>query len=175
MERIQLQEQPEAIALEVVEKGRAGRKRKLTPALFEKIMCSIQVGDRVKPACFRYGIATSTLFAQINRYPELAQRFAEAKAMRLQHWHDEWLGEMCEHSKRSPWATGFLLERNFPHLYALRTVNRDNSSAEQLVGNEISAERLAAYGRLMLEMAEENKAREAAKGVELPVNGQAES
>jgi hypothetical protein len=52
--------------------------------------------------------------------PEEAKRFAEAKQIRLQKWHEEWLGKMHEHAKRSPWATAWLLERNFPELYALR-------------------------------------------------------
>ena len=30
---------------------KAGRKRKLTPAIFEKIMAVIEVGGRVTPAC----------------------------------------------------------------------------------------------------------------------------
>jgi hypothetical protein len=32
----------------------------------------------------------------------------------------KWLGEMHEHTKRSLWATVWLLERNFPEKYALR-------------------------------------------------------
>ena len=52
-------------------------------------------------------------------------------------------------------------ERVYPNEFALRTVNREHASAEQPIGNEIPAERLAEYGRLMLEMAEENKAKQA--------------
>jgi len=44
-----------------------------------------------------------------------------------------------EKAKRSPWATAWLLEQNFPKLYALRE-----------------------YGRLMLEFAQQNEAKTAA-------------
>ena len=68
------------------------------------------------------------------------------------------------------------LSAEFPHLFALHYANRpENTGNSQPIGNEIPAERLAHYGKLMLEMAEEERAREAAKAVEIPVNGQAES
>jgi hypothetical protein len=47
---------------------------------------------------------------------EAARRFAEGKHLRLQKRHEEWLAEMHEHAKRSPYATAWLLERNFPEL-----------------------------------------------------------
>jgi hypothetical protein len=164
MEQIKMQEQPKAILLEVVQKGRPGRKRKLTPALFEKIMCSVQSGDRINASCVRYGISDSTLFAQIARDPDCAKRFAKAKAIRLQHWHEEWIGEMCDHSKHSPWATGFLLERNFPQLYALRSVNRDNPE-DKPAEIDTPAEVLARHRALMLELAREDEKKQAQKAL----------
>ena len=50
-----------------------------------------------------------------------------------------------------------------PERFALRNVNRAEFSAEQPIGNEIPAERLAEYGRLMLEMAKENEAKQLAQ------------
>lgn len=108
--------EPPVLELAVVSR-RPGRKRKLTPAVFEKIMGRIEDGDRLQDACSPFGISQKTLLALTNGDPQAAKRYASAKAMRLQHWHEQWLGEMCDHSKRSPWATGFLLARNFPHLY----------------------------------------------------------
>lgn len=56
------------------------------------------------------------------------------------------------------------LERKYPNEFSLRNVSRtDDTGGSQPIGNEIPAERLAEYGRLMLEMAEEDKAKELAK------------
>ena len=98
----------QAVPLEVVRDDetsteiKAGRKRKLTPAIFEKIMAVIESGGRVTPACRQHGISPVTLFMRVGRNPEEAKRFAEAKQIRLQKWHEEWLREMHEHAKRSP-------------------------------------------------------------------------
>lgn len=167
MHEIKIRDEPEVLELAVVR--RPGRKRKLTDAIFEKIMHSIEEGDRVNIACRGHGISERTLYVMISRHPEPAKRFAEAKQIRLQKWHEEWLGEMIEHSKRSPWATGFLLERNFPKLYALRTVVRDDGDPDnRLIGTAISEQQLIAYGRLMREFDQENEARRLAELPQLP-------
>jgi transposase-like protein len=120
----------QAVPLEVVRDDdsplevKVGRKRKLTPAVFERIMAAIEEGSRVTPACREHGISPKTLFMRVARNQEESKRFAEAKRLRLQKWHEEWLGEMHEHAKRSPWATAWLLERNFPEFYALREFSR---------------------------------------------------
>src|SRR5260370_42714706 len=88
---------------------RAGRKRKLTAAVFEKIVNCIEDGERINAACRRYGLSDKTLFVYVWNNPEAAKRFERAKQVRLQRWHQEWLSEMCEHAKRSPWATAWLL------------------------------------------------------------------
>ena len=155
----------QAVPLEVVRDDetsteiKAGRKRKLTPAIFEKIMAVIESGGRVTPACRQHGISPVTLFMRVGRNPEEAKRFAEAKQIRLQKWHEEWLGEMHEHAKRSPWATAWLLERNFPELYALREFTRPVTNGSQPIGDQVSVERLREYSRLMLEFAQQNEAR----------------
>src|ERR1700730_6929680 len=100
----------QAVPLEVVRDDetsteiKAGRKRKLTPAIFEKIMAVIESGGRVTPACLQHGISPVTLFMRVGRNPEEAKRFAEAKQIRLQKWHEEWLGEMHEHATSSQMA-----------------------------------------------------------------------
>jgi hypothetical protein len=147
---------------------KAGRKRKLTPAIFEKIMAVIEAGGRVTPACRQHGISPVTLFMRVGRNPEEAKRFAEAKQIRLQKWHEEWLGEMHEHAKRSPWATAWLLERNFPELYALREFTRPVTNGGQPIGDRVSEERLREYGRLMLEFVQQNQAKAVTQSVALP-------
>ena len=74
----------------------------------------------------------------VGRNPAEAKRFAEAKQIRLQKWHEEWLGEMHEHAKRSPWATAWLLERNFPESYALREFTRPLTNGSQPIGDRVS-------------------------------------
>jgi hypothetical protein len=127
MHQINSDSEPALLELAVV--PRKGRKRKLTQPLFEKIMRSIEAGERIDPACRRHGISERTVFKLIQDDAAAARRFEQAKRVRLAHWHEEWLGEMCEHSKRSPWATGFLLERNFPALYAMKQVPREPAPA----------------------------------------------
>ena len=166
----------QAVPLEVVRDDetsteiKAGRKRKLTPAIFEKIMAVIESGGRVTPACRQHGISPVTLFMRVGRNPEEAKRFAEAKQIRLQKWHEEWLGEMHEHAKRSPWATSWLLERNFPELYALREFTRPVTNGSQPIGDRVPEERLREYGRLMLEFAQQNQAKAVAQSTALPAS-----
>src|SRR5258708_33069818 len=118
-------------------------------------MAAVEEGARITPACREYGLSPKTLFMRVLRDSEAAQRFSQAKQMRLQKWHEEWLGEMHEHAKRSPWATAWLLERNFPELYALREVSRPVTNGSQPIGDKVSEERLREYGRLMLEFAQQ--------------------
>jgi hypothetical protein len=125
MHQIKSQE-PEVLELAVVQ-SKLGRKRKLNPAIFEKIMVGIENGERIDPACRARGISERTVFSWIQKDPACARRFAAAKAVRLQGWHEKWLGEMCEHSKHSPAATSWLLERNFPHLYLTKPFTRGES------------------------------------------------
>lgn len=174
MEPSQTGRPAEAVPLEVVRDDdsppevKAGRKRKLTPAIFEKIMAAIEEGARIIPACREHGISSKTLFMRVARDAEAASRFAQAKQMRLQRWHEEWLGEMHEHAKRSPWATAWLLERNFPELYALREFTRPVTNGSQPIGDQVSADQLRQYAALMDEFRRENEAKAATQAPALP-------
>jgi hypothetical protein len=156
----------QAVPLEVVRDDdsplevKVGRKRKLTPAVFEKIMAAIEEGSRVTPACREHGISPKTLFMRVARNQEESKRFVEAKRLRLQKWHEEWLGEMHEHAKRSPWATAWLLERNFPELYALREFSRAvTAGSGQPIGDKIDEDQLRRYAALMEDFRQENQAK----------------
>jgi hypothetical protein len=59
------------------------------------------------------------------------------------------------------------LERRYPAEFSLRRVDRD-STEEKQPGAEIPIERLQRYGRLALELAAEDQAREAGKTSALP-------
>src|SRR5260221_13986668 len=101
---------------------------------------------------------------RVLRDSEAAQRFSQAKQMRLQKWHEEWLGEMHEHAQRSPWATAWLLERNFPELYALREFSRTVTKGSQPIGDKVSEEHLLEYGRVRLELAQQKTPSPPARG-----------
>jgi hypothetical protein len=116
--------------LELSVARRPGRKRKLTPVVFEKIMGRIEDGERLYSACAANGVSQKTLLGLVNQDHQAAKRYATAKTIRLQRWHEQWLGEMCQHSEHSPWATGWLLERNFPSMYAMKDVVRPEPPAE---------------------------------------------
>ena len=91
---------------------------------------------------------------RVNRDQEAARRFAQAKQLRLARWHEEWLGEMLEHARRSPWATAWLLEHNFPECYLNRPFVRDSGSLEQQpVCSNISLEQLVANATLAAQIA----------------------
>src|SRR5260221_12120549 len=123
-------------------------------------MTAIEEGGRITPICRELGISTKTLFMRVARDQEAARCYAQAKQLRLQQWHEEWLGEMHEHAKRSPWATAWLLERNFPELYALREFTRALTAGPgQSIGDQVPEERLREYGRQMLEFARENESK----------------
>jgi hypothetical protein len=155
-----------AVPLEVVRDDdslpevKAGRKRKLTEAVFEKIMSEVEEGARITPACRQHGISPKTLFMRVIRDQEAATRFTQAKKLRLQKWHEEWLGEMHEHAKRSPWATAWLLERNFPELYALREFTRPiTADSGQLIGDKVDEEQLRLYAAQMEDFRRENESK----------------
>jgi hypothetical protein len=174
-----MERQPaQAVPLEVVRDDdslpevKAGRKRKLTPAVFEKIMAAVEEGARITPACRQRGISPKTLFMRVIRDQEAATRFTQAKKLRLQKWHEEWLGEMHEHAKRSPWATAWLLERNFPELYALREFTRPiTAESGQPIGDKVDVDQLQRYAALMEDFRCENAAKKPAETPALPSSG----
>jgi hypothetical protein len=93
---------------------------------------------------------------RVMRDQEAAKRYTEAKHLRLQKRHEEWLAEMHEHAKRSPWATAWLLERNFPELYALRDFTRAITNGSQPIGDKIDEGQLRRYAALMDDFRREN-------------------
>lgn len=158
----------QAVTLEVVHddealpavKVKVGRKRKLTPSVFEKIMVEVEEGGRITPLCRQHGLSPKTLFFRVANDQEAAQRFAQAKQVRLQKWHEEWLGEMHEHAKRSPWATAWLLERNFPELYALREFTRAVAAGSgQQIGDKVDEAQLRRYAALIEDFRREDESK----------------
>jgi hypothetical protein len=129
------------------------------PCVLRKDHVRGEEGARITPACREHGISPKTVFMRVGRDPEAARRFTQAKQVRLQKWHEEWLGEMHEHAKRSPWATAWLLERNFPELYALREFTRPVTNGSQSIGDKVSEDQLRKYAELMEHFRQENGAK----------------
>jgi hypothetical protein len=97
------------------------------------------------------------------------KRFQQADQIRDEYLRDYHLANVTKHSKEFWAASAWILERRWPQLFALHyTQHRTAEATEQSIGEAIPAERLARYGELMLEMAEENRVQEAAKVASLP-------
>jgi len=65
------------------------------------------------------------------------------------------MANILQHSKRSVIASTWWLERNYPNEFALRTVVRDtNNSAEPLVCERMSIQRLVENARLAKQIAD---------------------
>ena len=145
-----------------------GRPVKLTVKRFLAICTWIQQGKSNTLACRAENVDYTTFRLHVRNKPRWRKRYEHADAVRDEFLRDVHLTNIIRHAEKNWLASAWILERKFPHLFALHFANRDNANAaEQPIGNEIPAERLAEYGRLMLEFAEENKAREAGKAVEL--------
>src|SRR6266446_5595396 len=135
----------------------------LTIRKFVRICHLVEQGFAISRACEIECITYSRFRFRVQRSPRLQERLKEAEATRFNLRHEQALESIMAAGERSWMAHAWWLERCLPNLYALRAVNRDQTSEEQPIGDRIPAERLAQYGKLMLEMAEEERAREASK------------
>jgi hypothetical protein len=142
------------------------RPTTLTIRRFLRICHLVEEGNAITHACREQLISYSRFRFRVARSPRLQERLKEAEACRDQVWRSEALASIRAAFPRN-WVSGMTyLERKYPNEFSLRNVNRtDDTGSSQPIGNEIPAERLAEYGRLMLEMAQEN----AGKAAELPV------
>jgi hypothetical protein len=144
-----------------------GRPRKLTVAKFLKICSWIEKGRPNIIACKNENINYSGFRFHIRTRLWWRKRYEIADTMRDEYFRDVHLANIIHHSQTNWTASAWLLERKFPHLFGMKNVNRDTAPADKPIGNEIPAERLAHYGEMMLQLAEEDRAREAAKAPRL--------
>jgi hypothetical protein len=77
---------------------------------------------------------------------------------------------ILEHAPKNLLASLWWCERKFPNEFALRTVNRNLNSTEAPIGDQVSEERLALYGRQMAEFVANEQ-----KGTTSPSEGAAEN
>jgi hypothetical protein len=140
-----------------------GRPLFLTARRFIVICKQIEQGASTTEACRKALVSYAGFRNHVTRNPKYQKRLKKAEACRDQVWRSDALEAVRGAFTKNWQAAMTFLERRYPNEFALRNVNRADSSVEQPVGNEIPAERLAEYGRLMLEFAEEAKAKELAQ------------
>lgn len=164
-----------SINLEVVRDEPTGRDpwrpTKLTVRKFLKICQAVEQGGSITASCDSQLISYSRFRFRVSRSARLQERLKQAEATRESSLMEFHIDNIKKHAPRNVLASLWWLERRHPKLFALRRVDRDTESTEQMIGDAIPAERLAEYGRLMLEMAQEN----AAKAVAVPVVTEATS
>jgi hypothetical protein len=143
-----------------------GRPTVLTLRRFIQICRVIEKGTCTSMACKVYQVTYSHFRFRVSRSPRLEQRLKQAEDVRFALRHDFALEAILQAGKKSWMAYAWYLERVLPDRYSLKTVHRDaGTNAEQPIGDAIPAERLAEYGRLMLEFGAEN----AAKTNDIPI------
>lgn len=136
-----------------------GRRLYLNPRRFIRICHLIEDGASASGACRQEGVTYPNFRRRVMRFPSWQRRLKDAEFVR-EHWMTEFhIGNILHHAPRNVITSLWWLERTNPAKYALRKVDR-NESAEAMVGDRIPADRLAEYGRFMLELAEEQKAKE---------------
>jgi hypothetical protein len=154
-----------SINLEVVRDEPAGRNpwrpTTLTIRRFLKICHAIEGGSAITHACESQLISYSRFRFRVSRSARLQERLKEAEATREGFLMEFHIDNIKKHAPRNVLASLWWLERRHPNLFALRRVDRDTDTSAQPIGDAIPAERLAEYGRLMLEMAQENAAKAA--------------
>ena len=160
-----------SVNLEVVRDGperpKRGRPAILTIRKFLRICHLVEQGSAITHSCEAELVTYSHFRFRVARSPRLQERLKQAELTRESFLREFHIANIVKHAPRNVLASLWWLERRYPNEFALRNVNRAEASAEQPIGNEIPAERLAEYGKLMLEFAEENKAKQA-QAVELP-------
>jgi hypothetical protein len=160
------------IALEVVEnppRRNPWRPTVLTVRKFLKICHWVEKGLSITKACELEAITYARFRQRVQRSARLQERLKESEATRFALRQEQALESVMAAGERSWMAHAWFLERSTPQMWALRNVARSDPS-EQPAEEEIPAEVLARHRALMLEMAREDEARQAAK--ELPAISQ---
>jgi hypothetical protein len=124
----------------------------------------VEEGFAITRACEVECITYARFRQRVQRSERLQARLKKAEETRFNRRHEDALEAITVAGEKSWMAYAWLLERSLPHLYALRTVHRDFGDA-QPAEEEIPAEVMAKHRALMLELAREDEARQAANQV----------
>ncbi|HET9377511.1 MAG TPA: hypothetical protein VFO40_21225 [Chthoniobacterales bacterium] len=119
----------------------------------------IREGNTNSAACRIEGITYTTWREHIQQKPAWRAELAEAEKVRDEVWRDHAL-EMVKSAMPKNWvAATTYLERKYPNEFALRTVNRNLNSTDQLIGDKVDEEQLRRYAVLMEDFRKENQAK----------------
>jgi hypothetical protein len=129
-------------------KGRGGRPVKLNDLRFARILDLIRAGTTTTAACKVEGVTYNHWRSRIRENPEWAQRLADAEVERDDLRRDKAIEAIEAAFPKNFVAAAWWLERNYPELYALKTVNRNINSTEALVFEKVSATELADNARI---------------------------
>ena len=124
----------------------------MTARTFLRIIKRIETGWAVTMSCKAEGLTYRRFRQLCQRWPAYQARYEKAERQRAEH-RRETMEALVLHAAAKNWvAAAWWLERSHPARYSLKTVHRDDGTIEQPIGDAIPAERLAEYGRLMLEI-----------------------
>jgi hypothetical protein len=143
------------VVVEPRPRNAGGRPKKLTVRRFLRICDWIQKGKSNTLACQTEDVDYSGFRAHVRRKPWWRKRYEHADQVRDEYLRDIHLTNIVRHSDNNWQASAWLLERKFPDLFALRSVNRNINSSEVPIGDQVGIEELQRYSRLMLEFAKE--------------------
>jgi hypothetical protein len=157
-----------SVNLELVDKPvRRGRPRTLNLRVFVAICHRIEHGFSIPNACEVEGVSYRHFRFRVSQSPRLQERVKEAEATRLDTRREQALASIMAAGERSWMAHAWFLERVWPNEFALRSVSRIDSEQDQQP-EEIPAEVLQQHHRLMLELAEADRQKQALDQVPEP-------
>lgn len=152
-----------SIALEVVgdepPRRNPWRPTILTIRKFLRICHLVEKGFATSRACQCECVSYCRFRARVQRSRRLQERLKQAEDIRFNLRHEEALESIMLAGQRSWLAHAWWLERNLPHLYALRAVPRAESEQDE-PEPELPREVLQRHRRLMLEQAKEDEQRD---------------
>jgi hypothetical protein len=123
-----------SVTLELVDKParrNPWRPTTLTIRVFIKICHHIEHGFSIPNACEVESISYRRFRERVANSLRLAERLKEAETVRFNFRHEQALESVMAAGERSWMAHAWWLERCLPHLYALRSVNRDSGDIEE--------------------------------------------
>jgi len=152
-----------AVTLELVDRPpRArGRPAVLNLRAFVKICGHIERGFSIPNSCELESVSYRTFRRRASQSARLQERLKEAEETRLNLRREEALRSIMLHGERSWMAHAWFLERVWPNLFALRTVNRVDSDEDNQPEPALPSEVLKRHRDLLLQLAQEDAAKQA--------------
>jgi hypothetical protein len=136
-----------------------GRPATLTLRRFIIICRRVESGWSIVKAAESQGVTYRALRLRVAQNPRLAERLREAEQIRFNLRCEIACESVMRAGEHSWMAHAWWLERNLPHLYALRSVARPDPEQQMELEEEIPAEALARHRALVLALAREDEAR----------------